>query len=211
MLLTKKFKSIFEQQVISIGLKFDKSEENALIASNHEKYLQLKAYIEHLGGSGRLAIGELLVIQGNIQKALSENPFDNKEELRVQKKLGNFTLYTEKEIPNQHIKLTHLHSLNTKIFKSDEYVVIWQKGSHDLIRKNPIFIEFLRGKISIDALFEMISSLDIPNGLYIQRPLGLGDPEKLKKWKKAGSVISIFSIISVIIIMILKYLMLHRS
>jgi len=209
MLLIKKFKSVFEQQITSIGLSLSKTDD-VLIAKNHQKYLKLKTYLEDLGGSGQLTIGELLVIKGDVQKALQENPFQIKEELTSEKKIGNFTLYTEKELMNQKIALLHLQSLDTKVFKCDVYTIIQQKGNHDLIRKNPIFIDFLRGKVTIDQLFDTIESLTIPNGLYIQKPLGFGDPEKIKKWKKIGFVVSIFTFICIMIIALLKYLMLYK-
>ncbi len=207
MLLIKKFMSVFEEQAQTIGLSLTKRNDNLLIAENHEKYLQLKTYLEEFGGSGQLAIGELKVIKGNIQKALQEDHFQIQDDTLVEKKIGNFTLYTEKELPIHNIKLTHLQSLYTKIFKCDEYIIIEQKGNHDLIRKNPVFIEFLRGKMTIDQLFDLIASLDIPNGLYIQKPRGFGDPEKVKKWKKIGSIVSIITLICFIIIKLLRYLM----
>ncbi len=210
MLLIKKFMSVFEEQAQTIGLSLTKKDDNVLIAENHEKYLLLKTYLEEFSGSGQLAIGELKVIKGNIQKALQENQFQMQDDTLVEEKIGNFTLYTEKELPTHNTKLTHLESLYTKIYKCDEYIIIAQKGNHDLIRKNPIFIEFLRGKMTIDQLFDLIASLDIPNGLYIQKPRGFGDPEKVKKWKKIGSIVSIVTFICFIIIKLLKYLMYLR-
>ncbi|SEK37590.1 hypothetical protein SAMN04487910_0378 [Aquimarina amphilecti] len=202
--------SVFEEQAKTIGLSLIKTDDKILIAENHEKYLKLKTSLEELGGSGKLAIAELLVIKGNIKKALQENPSLIKEDGLVEKKIGSFSLFTKNELPDQDVKIVHFQSLDTKIFKSDEYIIIKQKGNHDLIRKNPMFIEFLRGKITIDQLFDFIASLNIPNGLYIQEPIGFGDPKKLKKWKKIGTMVSVFSFICFIIVIILKYLMLSK-
>ncbi|MHA7057228.1 hypothetical protein ACWGOQ_0008425 [Aquimarina sp. M1] len=210
MLLLKKFASVFEEEVHSIGLSFHKLEDDILTAENHEKYLRLKAYAENMGGSGRIAIGELLVIKGDVQKALLEHPLKIREDTTTTKKIGNFTLYTTKEVHDQNIAITHLQSLATKIYVCDEYTVIKQKGNHDLIRKNPIFIEFLRGKITIDELFDTIGSLNIPNGLYIQKPVGFGDTKTLQRWKKIGSIVSILTVIVLTIVILLKYLTLYR-
>ncbi|GAA0722326.1 hypothetical protein GCM10009430_24620 [Aquimarina litoralis] len=209
MLLLHKFQKVFKQQIASIGLALTSESEDELIAKNHEKHLHLKTYLLNLGGSGQLAIAELQIIKGNIEKALKENPFESRESLPTSKTIGNYTLYTEKEVPKQEIDLVYMQSLHTKIYKNDEYIIIKQKGNHDLIRKNPVFIDFLRGKITIDELFTLIASMQIPNGLYLQKPHGFGDPEKIKKWKKIGTVITILTAITLILVRILKYIQIH--
>lgn len=209
MLLLHKFRKVFKQQIASIGLALTSESEDELIAENHEKHLHLKTYLLNLGGSGQLAIAELQIIKGNIEKALKDNPFESKETLPISRTAGNYTLYTEKEVPKQEINLVSMQSLDTKIYNSDEYIIIKQKGNHDLIRKNPIFIDFLRGKITIDELFNLIATMQIPNGLYIQKPHGFGDPEKIKKWKKIGTVITILTAITLILVRLLKYMQIH--
>lgn len=209
MLLLHKFRKVFKQQIASIGLALTSENEDELIAKNHEKHLHLKTYLLNLGGSGQLAIAELQIIKGNIEKALKESPFESHENLPTSKTIGNYTLYTEKEVPKQEINLVSMQSLDTKIYKNDEYIIIKQKGNHDLIRKNPVFIDFLRGKITIDELFNLIASMQIPNGLYLQKPHGFGDPEKIKKWKKIGTVITILTAITLILVRILKYIQIH--
>ncbi|MGY3793001.1 hypothetical protein [Aquimarina sp. 433] len=209
MLLLHKFRKVFKQQIASIGLALTSESEDELIAKNHEKHLHLKTYLLNLGGSGQLAIAELQIIKGNIEKALKENPFESQENLLTSKTIGNYTLYTEKEVPKQEINLVYMQSLDTKIYKDDEYIIIKQKGNYDLIRKNPVFIDFLRGKITIDELFTLIASMQIPNGLYLQKPHGFGNPEKIKKWKKIGTVITILTAITLILVRILKYMQIH--
>ncbi|WP_299897238.1 hypothetical protein [uncultured Aquimarina sp.] len=209
MLLLHKFRKVFKQQIASIGLTLTSESEDELIAKNHEKHLHLKTYLLNFGGSGQLAIAELQIIKGNIEKALKENPFESRENLLTSKTIGNYTLYTEKEVPKQEINLVYMQSLDTKIYKDDEYIIIKQKGNHDLIRKNPVFIDFLRGKITIDELFILIASMQIPNGLYLQKPHGFGDPKKIKKWKKIGTVITILTAITLILVRILKYMQIH--
>ncbi|MBW1296996.1 hypothetical protein [Aquimarina litoralis] len=209
MLLLNKFRKVFKEQIASIGLSLTVEKEDELIAENHEKHLYLKTYLLNFGGSGQLAIGELQIIKGNIQKALEDQPFEQKDSLPVQRTIGNFTLHTEQEVAKQSINLVALQSLETYIFKCDEYLIIKQKGNHDLIRKNPIFIDFLRGKMTIDDLFTKIASLNIPNGLYVQKPIGFGDPEKVKKWKKIGTIVTILTAITLILVRILKYIQIH--
>jgi hypothetical protein len=202
MSLIHKYKETFRSETKNDGYSLEE-DENTLIAKKDAVYLKLEIVREAFGNS-HVAFSKLTIIVGNWKNALVEKIAENKQLNELNKSdIGLFNFYpnsTGVTLDELAVKqLEQFKGLTTEICKSKDYIYFAQKGTHDLIKKDPISVQFLMGKKKLAELVETIRSINMSSGWLIQKPKGLGKDSNVKLWKRLGTLSSILIVIYLIL------------
>ncbi len=189
--LEEQFINGFKTQVNQLGLALT-FENDVYIATGNELYLSLKIIQEQFGRS-HLTFAVCTVIVGNYQKALAEadsQPTPN--EATIELTNSSFMCSSANPAPDLATEtlaqLEEFIALNTYLYSDPTYIFLQQKGTHDLIWKDPLLIQVLRGKQPFLRIIEQLKQLNLPYGKYIQKPKGMGKTEVIKRWKMVGKI-----------------------
>ncbi|WP_162555680.1 hypothetical protein [Reichenbachiella versicolor] len=197
-----KFVKGFQDQVNRLGLKLS-TDDNIHYATSEDTYLSLEVLIENFGSS-HLVFAQTTVILGNYQEALnSPDHNENSQVSPVETNNSSYDIYLKDSESNSQSKLSEhklekleaFKALESKIYHDEGYLYFQQKGTHDLILKDPIMIEVLRGKMELKTVLDQLKQLDLPYGRYIQKPKGLGKKSVIRGWKITARILLIISII----------------
>lgn len=198
----------FKEQVGELGYALIQEDE-LFIATGNEIYLSLEIIKEHFGMS-KVVFAQVTIIIGNYQKALGDhilNP-DLKEKI-IELKNSSFNICSVEpmlNLKNETLKkIEDFKALNSKFYSETEYTFFQQKGTHDLILQDPLFIQALRGKKRLTNIIEQLKQINLPNGWLIQKPKGLGKDNVIKGWKTVGKALVFFSIVWILFKMYLSF------
>ena len=141
-----------------------------------------------------VTFAECTIIIGDYQKALDKVNFKpTTSEAPIELNNSSFTSSAEHAAsnltPDMLEQLEEFTALNAQLYSDSSYTFIQQKGTHDLIWKDPLLIQVLRGKQPLIRIIEQLQQLNLPHGWYVQKPKGMGKPKVIKRWKRVGKFI----------------------
>ena len=204
--LTENYKETFKRECSNQGFSVEQN-ENTFVAVKNNIFIKLEI-VRELFGNSHVAISTLTIICGDFEKALLQENMILKAENKISKGIYDFYPDFKGEIIDTTIVngLDKIKSIAMEIQKTKDYILFSQKGTHDLILKDPVSVQFLRGKIGIEELIEIVKQLNVPYGRIIQKPKGLGDKKVVERWKKISVWVVILSFFVLILIRLVNTL-----
>ncbi len=204
--LTEKYKETFKRECKNQGFSVEQN-ENAFTAVKNNIYIKLEI-VRELFGNTHVAISTLTIICGDFEKALLPGNKIVKEENKISKGIYDFYPDINGEIIDPAIVtgLDKIKSIAMEIQKTKDYILFSQKGTHDLVVKDPVSVQFLRGKLGLEKLIEIVKQLNVPYGRIIQKPKGLADEKVVERWKKIAVWVIILSFLTLILLRLVNTL-----
>lgn len=132
---------------------------------------------------------EFTVIIGNYKEALEDGVLNTVSDEKIIMLENDFyNSYSEDPVHTVNKdtlkKLRPFIGLNSRIYHNSEYTFFQQIGNHDLILKDPLPIQAIRGKIEITQVIEQLKQINLPNGWLIQKSKGIGKKSNVKIYKR---------------------------
>ncbi|MDO7136744.1 hypothetical protein [Algibacter lectus] len=197
---TRKYIHEFNKQVNKSNYTLI-TKDNLYIATGNNIYITLEFKLQEVVIENVLAV-EFTVIIGDYKKALEDgilNPVSEEKIIILENDFYNS--YSEDPVHTINKdtikKLKPFIGLNSRIYKNSEYTFFQQIGNHDLILKDPLPIQVIRGKAEITQVIEQLKQINLPNGWLIQKSKGIGKKSNVKIYKN-------LIIITIIIMIIIR-------
>ncbi len=194
MSLTTMFPINFKKQMEGMGIPVHEN-GNTYVAADEERYISLEVIQEHYGTS-KVTFAEVFILIGDYKKAIDKNITVVEPEGEIEHTENTFFDFRPSNSGQKYDaeilqELNDFKALKTVLYRCPEFIMLKQKGTHDLILKDPLVIQMLRGKKEVNTIIEKLSSLNIPHGWIIQKPKGLGKENVNQAWKLTGRIMSV--------------------
>lgn len=208
MVLKEQLRKGFEEQLQKLGYKVS-VENSKIVAIKDDVYLSLEL-LEEQYGAYKVTFAQISVLIGDYKKALEQDimdllPTENLVEI-------NDSSYCQKlQDDNQVLDqqtisvLENFKALNSCFYKDKDVLFFQQKGTHDLVLKDPVFIQAMRGKAGFSEIISQLKQMNLPEGWIIQKPKGLGKASINNRWKVIGQVVSILSFLTGLVLLISRF------
>ena len=201
MSLQETFRDNFIGQMKKLGLVPEVGDA-AIVAKGRDAYFRLETNRESFGASHAL-FGTLVVILGDYQKALSGDIARKEPKPGERAKDGRlFDYYPDggsgPAEADPGLDLEKFKALNAAIYRCGDYTYFMQKGTHDLVLKDPLSIQVLMGKAELGTVLDLLRQANFPNGWLVQRPKGLGSEKNRNLARTVSVVVTVLFILLVL-------------
>ncbi|WP_405292172.1 hypothetical protein [Algibacter sp. Ld11] len=195
---TRKYINEFSKQVNKSNYTLI-TKDNLYIATGNNIYITMDFKLQEVVIENVLVV-EFTVIIGDYKKALEDgilNPVSEEKIIILENDFYNS--YSEDPVHTIYKdtikKLKPFIGLNSCIYKNSEYTFFQQIGNHDLILKDPLPIQVIRGKAEITQVIEQLKQINLPNGWLIQKSKGIGKKSNIKIYKNLIIITVIITIL----------------